>query len=339
MKRGNFNMKFNSQLMEELVTTYGPSGNEDNIRIYIKEQIEDYVDKIEVDSLGNLIARKKGNGKKIMIAAHMDQIGLMITDIDKDGFLRFTNVGGISPYILMSQKVIFENGRVGVVYVEPIEDISKLKLSNMFIDIGVNNKEEAENLVNIGDICIYKPDYSENDNVIHTRYLDDRVGCYVAIEAIKGIKNPKNDLYFVFTVQEEVGLRGAKTSAFKVEPDIGIAIDVTGSGDTPKAKTFAVGLNEGTAIKIKDNSIITHPKLREHMVNIARNNDIPYQMEVLEYGGTDSGAIHLTKEGVPTGAISIPTRYVHSTIETASKKDILDSVKLLIKLLESDIQL
>ncbi len=133
--------------------------------------------------------------KKIMIAAHMDQIGLMITDIDKDGFLRFTNVGGISPYILMSQKVIFENGRVGVVYVEPIEDISKLKLSNMFIDIGVNNKEEAENLVNIGDICIYKPDYSENDNVIHTRYLDDRVGCYVAIEAIKGIKKTLKTTY------------------------------------------------------------------------------------------------------------------------------------------------
>ncbi len=332
-------MKFNSKLMEELATTYGPSGNENKIRNYINEHIKNYVDEIEIDSLGNLIARKKGNGKKIMIAAHMDQIGLMVTDIDENGFLRFTNIGGISPYNILSQQVIFENGTVGVVFSEPVEDISKLKLSNMFIDIGVNNKKEAESLVNIGDICIYNAVYSENDNVVFTRYLDDRVGCYVAIKAIKEIVNPQNDLYFVFTVQEEVGLRGAKTAAYKIEPDIGIAIDVTGSGDTPKAKAFAVGLNKGTAIKVKDNSILTHSKLRKHMINIAKDNNIPYQMEVLEHGGTDSGAIHLTKMGVPTGAISIPTRYVHSTIETASKNDIINSIKLLIKVLESNIQL
>lgn len=332
-------MKFNSQLLKELVNLYGPSGNEKIIREYIKNEIKDYVDEMSTDDLGNLIARKKGNGKRIMIAAHMDQIGLMVTDIDDKGFLRFTNIGGISPFITLSQQVIFENGTVGVVSSEPIEDISKLKLANMFIDIGAKDKEEAEKLVTIGDICVYKSEYSDNENVVFTRCLDDRVGCFVAIEALKRIENTKNDLYFVFTVQEEVGLRGAKTSAFRIEPDVGIAIDVTGSGDTPKAKTFAVGLHKGTAIKVKDNSILTHPKLRQIMVDIAKKNEIPYQLEVLEYGGTDSGAIHLTKEGVPSGVISIPTRYVHSTIEMASKKDILNSINLLIKLLEHDINL
>ena len=332
-------MKFDSQLMKELSSTYGPSGNENNIRKYIKEHIKEYVDEIIVDNLGNLIARKKGKGKKVMVAAHMDQIGLMVTDIDDKGFLRFTNIGGISSFVTLSQQVIFENGTVGVISAEPVEDISKLKLSNMFIDIGVDNKKEAEKLVNIGDVCIYKSEIGENDNVVFTRYLDDRVGCYVAIETIKRIENPENDLYFVFTVQEEVGLRGAKTSAYKIEPDIGIALDVTGSGDTPKAKAFAVALNQGTAIKVKDNSILTHPKLRQHMIDIAKQNRIPYQIEVLEFGGTDSGAIHLTKEGIPTGAISIPTRYVHSTVEMASKNDILNSINLLIKLLESHIEI
>lgn len=332
-------MEFNSKLLKELVTTYGPSGNESKICSYIKEQIKDYVDEIIVDNLGNLIARKKGTGKKVMIAAHMDQIGLMVTDIDDKGFLRFTNIGGISPFVSLNQHVIFENGVIGVISMEPIDNISKLKLSNMFIDIGVKDKNEAEELVNIGDVCVYLPHYSENENTVFTGGLDDRIGCYVAIEAIRAIQNNKNDLYFVFTVQEEVGLRGAKTSAYKIDPDVGIALDVTGSGDTPKAKTFAVGLHKGTAIKVKDNSILTHPKLRNIMIDIAKENNIPYQLEVLEYGGTDSGAVHLTKEGVPSGVISIPTRYIHSTTEMVSKNDVLDSIRLLVKLLEHEFEL
>ena len=211
-------MEFNSKLLKGLVTTYGPSGNETKICNYIKEQIENYVDEIIIDNLGNLIARKKGNGKKIMIAAHMDQIGLMITDIDDNGFLRFTNIGGISPIVSLNQHVIFENGVVGIIAMEPMEDISKIKLSNLFIDIGVKDKKEAESLVNIGDICVYLSHYSENENVIFTGAIDDRIGCYVAIEAIKRIKNYKNDLYFVFTVQEEVGLRGQRRLLIKLTP-------------------------------------------------------------------------------------------------------------------------
>lgn len=330
-------MSFNSSLLKEIVKVYGPSSNEGLIREFIKNEIKDHVDQLEVDVMGNLIARKQGKGKKIMISAHMDQIGLMVIDIDENGFVRFTNIGGISPHISLSQQVIFENGTIGAIFAEPVDDISKLKLENMYIDIGVNSKEEAEKKVSIGDICIYHSELVENDNVVFTPYLDDRVGCFVAIEAIKAIKEPKNDLYFVFSVQEEVGLRGAKTAAYSIDPDIGISLDVTAHGDTPKAKRFAIGLHKGAAIKVKDNSLIVHPKIRQLLVDIAKRDNIPYQMEVLEFGGTDSGAIHVNKSGVPSGVISIPTRYVHSTVEMASKEDILNCKNLLILFLNENI--
>lgn len=322
-------MKLNTELLKKLVTAYGPASNEGVIRNIIIDEIKEYVDEYNVDNLGNLIAHKKGNGKKIMISAHMDQIGLMVTDIDKDGFIRFGNIGGISPSISLSQKVLFENGTIGAIFAEPVDDLSKLKLENMYIDIGARNNKEAEEKVSVGDICIYYSEFIDNEHVVFTSYLDDRVGCYVAIEALKNLNATDNDLYFVFSVQEEVGLRGAKTAAYSIDPDFGIAIDVTAHGDTPKAKRFAIGLHKGTAIKVKDNSIITHPLVRNNLVELAKVNDIKYQMEVLEFGGTDSGAIHTTKEGVPSGVISIPTRYVHSTVEMASKDDIMDSVRLL----------
>lgn len=329
-------MGFNSELLNKIVRVYGPSSNEDKIRDFIIDEIKDYVDEIRVDALGNLIAHKKGNGKRVMISAHMDQIGMMVIDIDDHGFIRFTNIGGISPVYSYGQQVVFENGTVGAIFCEPVEDPSKIKLDKMYIDIGAFSKEEAEAKVKIGDICIYKSEFVENENVVFTPYLDDRVGCFIAIEALKEIKEAVNDLYFVFSVQEEVGLRGAKTAVFSVDPEIGISLDVTAHGDTPKTKRFAVGLNKGAAIKVKDNSIISHPYIRETLVELAKENDIPYQMEVLEFGGTDSGAIHLNKEGVPSGVISIPTRYVHSTVEMASKNDIENCTKLLIEFLNTE---
>lgn len=328
-------MEFNSKLLKELVSIYGPSSNEEEIRGFIKDEIKDYVDDIRVDALGNLIANKKGPGKKIMISAHMDQIGMMVTDIDEKGFLRFANVGGISPKNSLGQKVIFQNKTIGAIFCEPIEDSKELKLENMYIDIGAFSKEEAQSQVNIGDICIYYSQFVENENVVFTPYLDDRVGCFIAIEALKEIENPENDLYFVFSVQEEVGLRGAKIASYSIEPDIGIAIDVTAHGDTPKAKRFAVGLDKGAAIKVKDNSLIAHPLVRDNLKKLAKENDVKFQMEVLEFGGTDSGAIHTTKEGVPSGVISIPTRYVHSTVEMASKNDINACKDLLILFLNN----
>lgn len=329
-------MEFNSDLLRNLVNTFSPSGNEEKIRKLITDEIKDYVDEIEIDSLGNLIARKKGTGKKIMIAGHMDQIGLMITDIDKKGFLRFTNIGGISPLLSIQQKVVFDNGIVGVISYENIEDKNKLKLEHLYIDIGAKDKEEAENRVHIGDTCIYLNEYYEDQTRVTSGCLDDRIGCYVMIETLKALEDTNNDVYFTFTVQEELGIRGAKTSAYKINPDIGIAVDVTGTGDTPKAKRFAVALGKGTAIKVMDKSIIVHPKIKDIMVNTAKKNNIKYQMEVLEYGGTDSGSIHLTREGVPSGVISIPTRYIHSPNETIYKEDVENSIMLLEEVLKNE---
>lgn len=322
-------MGLNIELLEKLVSVYGPSGDEDLISSAIRQEIQEYVDELETDALGNLIARKKGNGKKIMVSAHMDQIGFIVTDIDKEGFLRFGNIGGISPEISLSQKVIFKNGTVGAIFSEPVDKPEDRKLENMYIDIGARSKEEAEKKVCIGDMCIYYSSFACNDNVVFAPYMDDRVGCFVAIEALKRLSTSENDLYFVFSVQEEVGLRGATTAAYGIEPDFGIAVDVTAHGDTPKAKRFAVGLHKGVAIKVKDNSIITHPTVRNALVELANEKGIKYQMEVLEFGGTDSGAIHTSKSGVPSGVLSIPTRYVHSTVEMASREDIESTIDLL----------
>lgn len=203
-------MKFNGELLKKLVDAFSPSGDERIVAEIIKDEIKSYVDEIIIDSLGNLIAHKKGNGKKVMVAAHMDQIGLLITDIDEKGFLRFTNIGGISPYISYGQRVVFKNGGIGIVYAESMDDMSKLKLENMYIDIGVNSREEAEKRIGIGDTCVYISQYYEDENNVISGCLDDRIGCYVLIEALKDLKNVENDIYFVFTTQEEVGLRGAK---------------------------------------------------------------------------------------------------------------------------------
>lgn len=324
----------NRDLLKRLLETFGPSGNEETIREVIRQEIKDYADEIKVDALGNLIAIKRGNGKKIMVASHMDEIGIMVTNIDENGFLRFTNIGGVSPFTALYQRVMFADGTMGVVGMEKLDEMKDLALNKMFIDIGACSKEEAMKKVNVGDVaCFYTP-YVQNDDYIMAKALDDRIGCYVTIEALKALKDCPNEVYFVFTVQEEVGLRGAKTAAYGIDPDMGIAIDVTLTGDTPKAKTMDVKMGKGTAIKIKDNSVLAHPTVKNLMIETAKENNIPYQLEILEGGGTDSGAIHLTKSGVPSGVISVPCRYVHSPSEMVSVKDVKSSIELLVKVLE-----
>lgn len=323
----------NNDLLKKLLETFGPSGNEENIREVIREEVKDYVDEIKVDALGNLIAIKKGKGKKIMVASHMDEIGIMVSSIDENGFLRFTNIGGVSPFTSLYQRVFFANGTLGVVGMEKLDEMKDLTLSKMFIDIGANSKEEAMKKINIGDVaCFYTP-FVQNDDYIMSKALDDRIGCYVSIEALKALKDCPNEVYFVFTVQEEVGLRGAKTAAYGIDPDMGIALDVTGTGDTPKCRTMEVKMGKGAAIKVKDNSVLAHPQVKNLMIETAKENNIAYQLEILEFGGTDSGAIHLTRSGVPSGVISLPCRYVHSPSEMVSVKDVEGAVELLTKIL------
>ena len=332
-------ISLNTNLLQKLLSTYGPSGHELNISNLITEEIQGLVDDIKIDSLGNLIAHKKGSGPKIMLAGHMDQIGLMVTHIDDNGFLRFTNIGGISPSISLSQRVVFANGTIGVIGCEHIDSLKDLKLEKLYIDIGAKDKNEAKEMVSIGDTCVYYNHPIIDDKKIISQAIDDRIGCFIMIEALKLLSNIENDLYFVFTAQEEVGLRGAKTAAYGIEPDIAIAFDVTATGDTPKAKLMDVKLGDGPAIKIKDNSILCHPKVKEYMIKIEKNNNIPYQLEVLEFGGTDSGAIHLSKTGVPSGVLSVPCRYLHSTCEMVFISDVKNTIELTKYILENNIEI
>lgn len=322
-------MSFNGELLKKLASIYAPSSNEGYIREFIENEIKEYVDKIEVDNMGNLICRKKGKGKKIMIASHMDQIGVIVTSIEKEGFLRFSNVGGISPIISLYQKVKFENGTIGVIHKDEKASIGSLKLEDLFIDIGSNSKEESEKKIGIGDIAVYYSEYYEDEKRVVSGAMDNRIGCFVALETAKKMVETDYDIYYVFTVQEEVGLRGAKTSAYKIKPDFSISLDITGSGDTPESERLALSLGGGTAIKVKDKGIIVNPKVKSLMIEVAKKNNIDYQLEVLEYGATDSGAIHLSRGGVLSGVISVPTRYIHSPVETVYKSDIEESIKLL----------
>jgi putative aminopeptidase FrvX len=327
------------ELLSKLTGIYGPSGNEERVREYIRNKIKDYADEMHVDVMGNLIAVKKGTDKRIMLAAHMDQIGLMATHIDEKGFIRFTNVGGIHVLNSIRRKVVFNNGVMGVVsYEGEIDQWKDIKLHKMYIDIGASNQEEAMSMVSIGDVAVYYSPFAQTGSRCYCGAMDNRAGCTLLIQTLKELKQSPHEIYFVFTVQEELGLRGAKTSAFALEPDIGIAVDVTLTGDTPKSRPMDVKLGAGPAIKVKDNSVISHPKVKELMVQRAKEIDIPYQMEILEGGGTDSGAIHLTKGGIPSGVLSIPCRYVHSDNEMIDIKDMENGVKLLLNILKNPIE-
>ena len=313
-------------LLKKLTQEYGPSGREDEIRELIKSECEKYADEIYTDALGNLIVHKKGGGKKLMLAAHMDEIGAAVTYIEKEGYLRFSAVGGLYNKDLNMRKVRFANGTIGVIGCD--EDNKERKIGKMYIDIGAETGEEAEKLVSVGDMCTFVGDYFEQGKNVISKALDNRAGCYILIEALKRIKS-ENDMYFVFTVQEEVGLRGARTSAYGIMPDYALAIDVTDTGDTPENIKIATKLGGGACIKVMDRSVLCDSYVRSVLIELAKNNNIPYQLEVMTDGGTDAGAISLTGSGVKTGGISIPTRYIHSPAEMANKNDINACVDLL----------
>lgn len=326
-------MDLNFALLGQLSQLFGPSGSEERVAEFIAKELRSCCDEVKTDTLGNLIVRRRGEGQKIMVAAHMDEIGLMITHIDKEGFLRFTPLGGVRISNLVGQRVKFGSGRVGTIGVEKLEKPSDLKLEKLYLDIGASSREEAEQIVGIGETAVFVGEFVELESRVMGKALDDRAGCFVAMEALKRTNSP-HELTFVFTVQEELGTRGARTAAYALEPDLAIAVDVTATGDTPKAHPMSVELGKGVGIKVRDNSMITSPQVKTWMAAVAEERKIPYQWEVLEYGGTDSGAIHLSRGGVPSGVLSIPTRYVHSPAEMLDKRDVAAAVDLLAALLE-----
>lgn len=324
------------ELIKKVVEAYGPAGNESAIRELLKTEVAPFVDEIRVDALGNLIAFKQGGDKKIMFAAHMDEIGVMVTHIDKHGFLRFYPVGGLSPLTLLGNRVVFENGTVGVIGSEKFDAQKDLTLTKMFIDIGATSREEAEAKISIGDTAAINREFVDLGKRLVSKAMDDRIACAILIEALKNLKKPAFDIYAVFTTQEEVGLRGARVAAYGISPDLGIAIDVTRTGDTPSSITMDVSLGKGPAVKVRDSSLLCTPSVRKHMEQVAKANGIEYQLEVLEAGGTDAGAIQLTKGGIPAGVMSIPCRYIHTASEMVDYDDVLNGVKLITAIMESE---
>ena len=333
-------------LMKKLSDVSGISGFEEDVAKIIEEELKNCTDSIETDALGNIIAFKKGkkNATKVMLAAHMDEIGLMVKYIDDNGFIGFSKVGGINDQMLLNQTVYIQTSNEKVYGVigskpphvtKPEERKKVTEHSDMFIDIGAKDKEEALEMISIGDPIIFNHTYAElPNNLISGKALDNRIGCLIMIEVMKRIKTDAN-VYGVGTVQEEVGLKGAKTSAFKINPDMALALDVTLSGDHPgiKESEAPVVIGKGPAVILSDASgrgIITPAKIKNWLIDTSKKHELKIQLEVSEGGTTDATAIHLTREGIATGVVSVPTRYIHSPVSVASLDDIEDTINLLV---------
>ncbi|MGB9681568.1 MAG: M42 family metallopeptidase [bacterium] len=330
--------------MKELIRTLtqisSPSGRESNIREMIFREVKDFIDGYEVDRLGNLIVWKKGkSSQKLLLEAHMDEIGVIATYIDENGFIRIEPVGGVSPYNLMGSRILFQNieGVVGIEG-ETTEDtqknIKELNFDKIFVDIGAKNREEAEKLVPIGSFGVYSAGFTDLGERVVSKSMDDRIGCVVLIETLKKV-NPYHNVYGAFSVQEEMGLVGASVVAFNIDPDVAIAIDVTAWSDTPKGpKRMSLELGKGPCIKVKDSASISDRKVVERLKEVAEKEGIPYQIEILLRGGTDAAALQRTGSGIVSGTLSIPCRYVHSPHEMIDIRDAENAVRLLQSLAE-----
>ena len=331
------------KLLQKLTEAFGPSGYEDKVREIVRAEVESLVDEIKVDILGNLIARKRpskqvADTKKIMVAAHMDEIGLIVSHVDENGFIRFSPIGGVFRRYVLGGRVRFLNGTQGVLGFDRLDNVNELPtLDKVYIDVGATGKKDCP--VKIGDVAAFDRPFTELGNRLVAKSMDDRVGVLVAIETLRALKSTPYDVYFVFTTQEEVGTRGAATSAYGIDPDVGIAIDVTPAGDTPNALKMEMALGKGPCIKIQDPSMIADPRVVRWMIRAAEKTKLPYQREVLLLGGTDARAIQLTRAGVPSGCLSIPVRYVHSPSEMVDYSDVQNSVKLLTAVLRTPIDL
>ncbi len=335
----------NTKLLRKICETPGVSGYEQRIRELILLEIKPYVDSVSVDNMGNITAVKKGKkNKKVMIAAHMDEIGFMVNHIDEEGFLRFIPLGGFDAKTLTAQRVVVHGKKdvVGVMGSKPIhmmsaEDRNKVvQIQDYFIDLGMK-KKEVEKIVSIGDPVTRKGELIEIGECVNCKSLDNRVSVFILIEALKELKQTPYDVYAVFTVQEEVGMRGAQVATLNIQPDFGFGLDTTIAYDVPGAKDQenCTRIGEGAAIKVMDSSTICDYRMVAYMKKTAIRHKIKHQLEILTAGGTDTAGVQrMTPGGSISGAVSIPTRHLHQVIESCSKADIRSSIDLLKACLE-----
>jgi putative aminopeptidase FrvX len=327
-------------LIKRLTEAYGPSGHEEQIREIIRAEVDALADEVRVDALGNLIVRKRGNGggKQVMLAAHMDEIGLVISYVDEKGFLRAQPIGGVDPITLVGGRVKFADGTVGVIAPENRQEFRKEpELARLYIDVGATSYDEAKE--RLGEAVGFVRPFVDLGQRIAAKAFDDRIGCAVLIETLRQLKSSAHDAFFVFSVQEEVGLRGARTSGYDLHPDVGVAVDVTLAADTPEAPKMAMKLGAGPCIKVMDSGMISHPGVKNLLIQAAEQEAIPYQLEVLNMGTTDAAAIQLARDGVPAGCVSIACRCVHTPSEIVDMEDVENAVKLMLAFLDRPIEL
>jgi endoglucanase len=333
------------QLIKKLTETFSPSGYEDAIREVILAEIKPLADEIRVDALGNIIARKgtkATDGKRVMVAAHMDETGLIATHIDENGFVRFTTIGISVARYLPGGRVRFMSGVQGVIGSEKPDKANEIPpVDKLFIDVGASGKKDCP--VKVGDVAAFDRPFVDLGGRLVAKSLDNRAGVAIAIETLRRLGRVKepgpNEVYFVFTVQEEVGVRGASVSAYGLDPQVGLAIDVTPAGDTPNSVRRDIALGKGPAIKIKDSQMLADPKVVAWMERASMKAKISIQREVLTDGSTDARAIQLTRSGVPTGGLVLPCRYTHSPSEMMDYGDIENAAKLLTAMLNAPIDL
>lgn len=341
------------QMFKDLTDANGIAGNERAPREVMKKYIAPYADTVETDNLGSVIAKKVGdeNGPKIVVAGHLDEVGFMVTQIDDKGFIKFQTVGGWWSQVMLAQRVTITTRKgdevIGVIgskppHILPADVRNKVvDIKDMFIDIGAASKDEVlEWGVRPGDMVTpyFEFNVMKNDKYLLAKAWDNRIGCAIAIDVMKALQNEKhpNILYSVGNVQEEVGLRGAKTATHKIQPDIGFAVDVGVAGDTPgvTAKESTSKMGAGPQIVVYDASMVSHRGLREFVLDVADEHNVPYQFEAMAGGGTDAGSIHVTANGVPALSIGIATRYIHSHAGILHRDDYDNAVKLMVEVIK-----
>ena len=326
-------------LIKKLVEAVGPSGFESAVRNLVRAEVESLGDEIRVDAMGNLIVRKgskSADGMRIMLAAHIDEIGIMVTHVDEKGFARFTTIGGVRTLTCVGGRVRFANGAQGVIGSERLEDATRVpSLEHLYIETGATSREDCP--VKVGDVAAFERPFLDLGRRLVAKSMDDRIAAVVLVETLRQLKSSPHELYFVFSTQEEVGTRGAATAAYALDPELGISVDVTLVGDTPKGVKMEVSLGKGPAVKVRDSGMIADPRLVRVMVQCAEKANLPYQLEVLEGGSTDARAMQITRAGMPAGCVSIPCRYVHSPSEMVDLQDVENAVRLLVALLSQPV--
>lgn len=328
-------------LIKKLADAYGPSGHEAQVRDLIRAELKGTADYLTTDPLGNLIAvikKRSKSGKKVMLAAHMDEIGVIVTHVDSKGFARLAPVGGVSTLTCLGARLRFASGALGVIGIEKRNNTPNVpSFDQLYIDFGATSADNCP--VKVGDVGGFYRPFEEMGGRLVAKSMDDRVGCAALIEVMRSLKRTPHEVQAVFTVQEEVGARGAGPSAFGLEPDLALAIDVTATGDTPKGPRMDVRLGGGAAIKVRDALMLSDSRIVDLLEQRAGEAKLLCQREVLEGGSTDARSIQISRVGVPAGCVSIPCRHVHTTSEMVDLRDVQGAVSLLVHTLERPIEL